>query len=55
MATTCTGTVGHDGRCLECREVVFPHIWEAIQRRTRKPAERTGLLPVGIRRTKKRI
>ena len=56
MATTeitCTGTVGHDGRCLACREVVFPHIWDAIQRRTRKPAKRAGLLPVGIRRSQK--
>lgn len=48
--TECTGTVGHDGRCLACREVVFPHIWEPIRRSLAKPAARDGLLPVGIRR-----
>ena len=50
--TDCTGTIGHDGRCLGCREIVFPHIWEAYLRRTRKPTKRSGLLPVGIRRTR---
>jgi len=45
-----TGKVGLDGRCLECREVVFPHIWERVQRRLRKPAKRESLLPVGILR-----
>lgn len=48
--TNCTGTIGRDGRCLGCREVVFPHIWEPIQRRISKPAKRNRLLPVGIRR-----
>jgi hypothetical protein len=52
VSTDCTGTVGHDGRCLECREVVFPHIWDRIQRKLHKPAKRDGLLPVGIRRAK---
>ena len=47
---TCTGTVGYDGRCLGCREVVFPHIWLPIQRRISKPAKRNGLLPVGMKR-----
>ena len=52
MSTSCTGTVGQDGRCLECREVVFEHIWERVQRKIAKPAKRAGLLPVGIRRSR---
>ena len=52
MTTSCTGTVGHNGRCLACGEIVFAHLWEAYLRRTRKPARRTGPLPVGIRRTR---
>lgn len=54
MSTSCTGTVGRDGRCLECREVVFEHIWQAHLRRLYKPARRSGLLPVGIRRARPR-
>ena len=50
--TNCQGTVGHDGRCLDCREVVFEHMWVAFLRRTRKPAKRSGLLSVGIRRSR---
>jgi len=48
--TDCTGTVGWDGRCLGCGEVVFVHIWERVQRKMAKPAKRNGPLPVGIKR-----
>jgi hypothetical protein len=50
MTTECTGTIGRDGRCLGCGAVVFPHIWNRVQRKLAKPAKRSGLLPVGIRR-----
>jgi hypothetical protein len=51
MTTTeCAGRIGTDGRCLACREVVFPHVWDRVQRRRLKPAARNGLLPAGIRR-----
>jgi hypothetical protein len=47
---TCQGTIGQDGRCLGCGVIVFARMF----RRTRKPAQRDGLLPAGIRRHRKK-
>lgn len=54
QTTTCTSErmIGHDGVCPDCGEVVFPHIYERVQRKRFKPAKRNGLLPVGVRRAK---
>lgn len=53
MSTNCTGHHDGYGRCTECREVMFPHIYDRVQRQLHKPAQRDGLLPVGISRRKR--